>query len=401
LSTGQLRRRLGLGLLVLYGVGVTVGAGIYVLVGTVAAHAKVYAPLSFLIAAIVMALTVASYMELCARFPVAAGEAAYVKAAFGSQFLSRLTGGLMIATAIIASSAVATGATGYVSQFLSAPKPVIVTVIIVGVGIVSAWGILESVLLASLLTILEVGGLVAIIVAAAQAEVPVASTILTWPPLDASVWSGIAFASLLAFFAFIGFEDLTNMAEETRSPTRTIPIAIALTLVITTTLYVVIAAIAVTALSPERLASSGAPLTILYQELAGFSPSTISAIAIGATLNTVIAQLTMATRVVYGMSRMGDLPSTLGLVHGPTGTPVMATAVVSLLVLLLAWSVSFDRLAEFTSLATLIVFALVNIALLKLRWQDGKHRVGPIRIPIWVPAAGFLSSLAMIASALL
>jgi APA family basic amino acid/polyamine antiporter len=396
----KLRRRLGLWLLVLYGVGVTVGAGIYVLVGSVAAHAKMHAPLSFLIAAVVMALTVASYVELCARFPVAAGEAAYVKAAFGSQFLSRLTGGLMVATAIIASAAVATGATGYVSQFVSAPKPLIVAAIIIGVALISAWGILESVLLAGLLTLLEVGGLVAIIVAAEQADLPFASAILVWPAWDSSVWTGIVFASLLAFFAFIGFEDLTNMAEEAHAPTRTIPIAIGLTLLVTTVLYVVIAAIAVTALSPERLAASDAPLTILYRELAGFSPNTISAIAIGATLNTVIAQLTMATRVVYGMSRMGDLPPAFGSVHGPTGTPVVATAFVAGLVLLLAWFFPFDRLAEFTSLATLTVFAFVNLALLKLRWHDGKERIGTIRIPIWVPALGFLSALAMIASAL-
>ena len=79
MSENTLRRRLGLPLLVLYGTGVTVGAGIYVLVGSVAGHAGRHAPLAFAIAAIVMALTVASYAELCTRFPVAAGEAAYVK----------------------------------------------------------------------------------------------------------------------------------------------------------------------------------------------------------------------------------------------------------------------------------------------------------------------------------
>src|SRR6478735_498088 len=97
-DTPTLRRRLGLPLLVLYGTGVTIGAGIYVLVGAVAGHAGKHAPLSFIIAAVVMGLTVASYAELCTRFPVAAGEAAYVRAAFGSRFLSRLTGLLMIGT---------------------------------------------------------------------------------------------------------------------------------------------------------------------------------------------------------------------------------------------------------------------------------------------------------------
>lgn len=397
---GGLRRRLSLWLLVLYGIGVTVGAGIYVLIGTVAAHAKTNAPLAFLIAAVVMALTVASYVELCARMPVAAGEAAYVKAAFGSQLLSRLTGGLMIATAIIASAAVATGATGYISQFITVPKSLIVAAIIVGVGLVAAWGVLESVLFAGLLTILEIAGLLAIVVAAFQADLPIQNALLTPPTWSVSTWTGIAFASLLAFFAFIGFEDLTNMAEEAHSPERTIPLAIAITLAVTTVLYVLIAAIAVTAVPVERLAASEAPLTIIYSELAGISPATISAIAICATLNTVIAQMTMATRVVYGMARMGDLPSSLGAVHEPTGTPVIATILIAGLVLLLAWFIPFDRLAEFTSLATLMVFALVNLALLKLRWRGEGRRSGEIRIPLWVPAAGFVSCLAMIASGL-
>ena len=80
-----LRRRLGLVLLVLYGTGITVGAGIYVLVGAVAGHAGIYAPWSFVVAATVMALTVASYAELSTRYPVSAGEAAYVRAAFQSR----------------------------------------------------------------------------------------------------------------------------------------------------------------------------------------------------------------------------------------------------------------------------------------------------------------------------
>src|SRR6476659_7639728 len=87
-----LRRQLGLPLLVLYGTGITIGAGIYVLIGAVAGHAGAYAPWSFLLAAMVMALTVASYAELSTRFPVSAGEAAYVKAAFGTRTFSTLTG---------------------------------------------------------------------------------------------------------------------------------------------------------------------------------------------------------------------------------------------------------------------------------------------------------------------
>ena len=398
---GALRRRLSLPLLVLYGVGVTVGAGIYVLIGTVAGHAKLHSPLAFVLAAIVMGLTVASYAELCTRFPVAAGEAAYVKAAFGRRSLSTLTGLIMIGTGIIASAAVALGSTGYIAQFIDLPKPLVVTIVIVVLGMISAWGILESVLLASLFTVIEVGGLAAIIVAAAQAGLPIGNALLSWPPLDSGIWLGVGFASLLAFFAFIGFEDLTNIVEEAHAPQRNLPIAMALTLVITTVLYVAIAAIAVTAVPIERLAASAAPLSIVFREVAGVSSATISAIAIVATLNTVIAQMTMATRVVYGLARLGDLPRVLGRVHRRTSTPLVATAGIVAAVLVFAWFVPFEKLAEFTSLATLVVFALVNLALLKLRWDGAKPQGGVLSVPTFVPVLGLLTCLAMIVSSVL
>ncbi len=397
-KSGALQRRLGLTLLVLYGVGTTIGAGIYVLIGEVAAHAGMHAPLSFVIAAIVMGLTVASYAELCTRYPVAAGEAAYVRAAFGSRLLSTITGLLMIVTAVIASAAVSLGATGYIAQFVDLPKPLIVVAFVALVGLICAWGILESVLLAVLFTILEVGGLLAIIAAAAYAGLPVQNALLAMPPADPAVWNGILFASLLAFFAFIGFEDLTNIVEEAHAPARNIPLAMVLTLAITSVLYIAIAAIAVTAIPLDRLVASGAPLAVVYRELGGFSVPLISLIAIGATANTVIAQTTMATRVVYGMARMGDLPERFGEVSAKTSTPLLATALISAIVLVLALFVPFSRLAEFTSLATLLVFALINGALLRLRLQRKKTRPGEITVPLWMPVLGLVTSLLMIAA---
>src|SRR5450631_808143 len=148
--TAALQRRLGLPLLVLYGTGITIGAGIYVLIGAVAGHTGVYAPWSCGLAAVVMALTVASYAELSTRFPVSAGEAAYVRAAFRSRLGSTLTGLLTIVIGVVSSSAVALGAVGYIAQFTDLPHSAIVAVLLAALGAVAAWGILESVLLASL-----------------------------------------------------------------------------------------------------------------------------------------------------------------------------------------------------------------------------------------------------------
>lgn len=396
-----LKRRLGLPLLVLYGVGITIGAGIYVLIGAVAGHAGIYTPWSFVLAALVMAFTVASYAELSTRIPVSAGEAAYVKAAFHSRLFSTLTGLLTIAIGVVSSSAVTLGSAGYIAQFVDLPQTLIVVVIVVMLGAVAAWGILKSVVLAGLFTLIEVGGLLAIIVAAVYRDVPFVAALAQTPPFDAIVLSGIGFASLLAFFAFIGFEDLANVVEEVKVPHRDLPRAMVLTLVISTALYVAVAAIAVSVVAPEKLAASPAPLSLVFNAVAGISPATISVIAIVATLNTILAQMTMAARVIYGMARQGDLPKIAGHVHPRTATPLVATALIVVLVIVLAVSVSLERLAESTSLATLAVFALVNLALLRLR-QRRVHTRGPhVKVPIWVPIAGLATCLAMVASALL
>src|ERR1035437_2340931 len=134
-----LQRRLGLPLLVLYGVGITIGAGIYVLIGAVAGHAGKYAPWSFLLAALCMALTVGSYAELATRFPVSAGEAAYVRAAFHSRLASTLTGLLTILIGIVSSAAVALGAAGYIGQFADWPQSMVVIALLRALGAVAAW----------------------------------------------------------------------------------------------------------------------------------------------------------------------------------------------------------------------------------------------------------------------
>ena len=394
-----LRRKLGLPLLVLYGTGITIGAGIYVLIGAVAGHAGAHAPWAFVLSAVVMSLTVGSYAELSTRIPVSAGEAAYVKAAFNSRPFSIATGLLTIVIGVISASTVTIGSAGYIKQFTNMPQWLVVIAVVAALGGVAAWGILESVLLASLFTLIEVGGLLAIVVAAFYGNVPIASALVQPLPLDASTLSGIGFASLLAFFAFIGFEDLANVVEEAKVPHRDIPRAMVLTLLISTILYVAIAAIAVNAVSIERLSSSSAPLSLVFREVAGINPVTISMVAIVATLNTILAQITMAARVVYGMARHGDLPRIAGRVHARTATPLVATGLIALLVIALALSVPFERLAESTSLATLVVFALVNLSLLRLRHRRLRSSGPHVRVPLWVPAAGLATCIAMIASA--
>jgi APA family basic amino acid/polyamine antiporter len=138
-DSNVLRRRLTLPMLVLYGVGVTIGAGIYVLIGSMAAHAGVHAPLAFILAGIVMGFTAASYAELTTRFPVSAGEAAYVRAAFNSRFFAIAIGLLTIVIGVISSAAVSIGSVGYIREFIDLPHAAIVVLVVIGLGLVSAW----------------------------------------------------------------------------------------------------------------------------------------------------------------------------------------------------------------------------------------------------------------------
>jgi amino acid transporter len=279
------------------------------------------------------------------------------------------------------------------------PTPLIAIVIVVVLGAVAAWGILESVILAGLLTLIEIGGLVLIVASALHSGISFGPALLAPPPFDATVLSGITFASLLAFFAFVGFEDLANVVEEAKNPRRTIPWAMALTLLITSVLYVLIAAISVSVVSPSLLAASPAPLSLVFGSVTGVSPTTFSAIAIVSTLNTILAQMTMTARVVYGMAQQGDLPGIAGRVHSGTGTPLIATGLVMLAVTVLALAFPLERLAEVTSLATLMTFALVNLSLLRIRSRDVAPDRAHLRVPLWIPLSGLVTSILMMASA--
>src|SRR5688572_11013446 len=160
----SLKRSLGLPLTVLYGLGVTIGAGIYVLVGATAARSGFQAPLAFVIAALVMAPSAATFAELASRLPTSAGEAAYVKEGFQSDRLALFVGLLVAAIGIVSAAAIARGSAGYIREFLDWPFDVIVLLVILLMGAVAAWGIVESVAFAGAMTLIEIGGLLVIII---------------------------------------------------------------------------------------------------------------------------------------------------------------------------------------------------------------------------------------------
>jgi len=394
-----LARSLSLVHATLYGLGVTIGAGVYVLIGTAAARSGMHAPLAFVAAAILMALSAASFAELAGRLPIAAGEAAYAREAFRSDAVATAVGLLVVSIAIVSAAAISVGSAGYLGIFVALPAPLLIGGVVIAMGAVAAWGIKQSVGLAATMTIIEVGGLMILVVAGVANGTDVVTRLpeIIPPVHSPGVLAGLLSTTLLAVFAFIGFEGLANIAEEVRDPKRTLPRAIFLTLVISTLLYVLVVWIALVTVGRSELAQSSAPLSLVFERLTGASPQVMSLIAVVATLNGIIVQIIMSARVLYGLARQGALPAAFGAVNAATRTPLLATAFTTSVVLLLALGLPLHHLADFTSRLTLIVFAIVNVSLIRIKAFGDPELPGAYVAPAWVPWAGAASCVALLA----
>lgn len=397
----RLKRSLSLPLTVLYGVGVTVGAGIYVLIGKVAGAAGLYAPLAFLLAALLAGFTACSYAELSARFPKSAGEAVYVFEGFKRPWLSLAVGFGVLSTGTLSSAVIIAGYVGYLRLIFDLPDFIAVTVLTLVLAAIVIWGIRESVAIASIITLVELSGLLMVIWAGGGTlfELPAPGT---FSPLWGAgawslVWPGIWAGALLAFYAFIGFEDLANVAEEVRDPARNLPRAIAMTLFVTALFYLSIAVIAIRTISPEVLGQSEAPLADVFTALTGSDARLLGVIAVLAVLNGVLIQLIMGSRMLYGLADQKWLPGPFSYIWPRTQTPVIAIATVAGAAWLLAVFFSVENLAVSTSYVTLAVFTLVNAALVRLKMKKRLSAdPGGFTVSLWVPVTGATASLGLL-----
>ena len=398
-ASPRLVRSLTLTHAVLYGLGVTIGAGIYVLVGLAAGRSGMHAPLAFTGAALVMAFSAASFAELGTRMPVSASEAAYVQAAFRLDWLSLGVGLLVVTTAIISAATISVGSAGYVAVFLPIPAPWIISGVVLAMGAVACLATVQSITFAGVMTLIEVAGLVLIIAAGLGYGTDVVTRLPEiWPSAgDTTAWVGIAGTALIAVFAFIGFEHLVNVAEEMKEPSRTLPRALFLTLGLTALIYGVVVWIAVTAVPPEELARSSAPLALVFERLTGLPLVTMSAIAVVATLNGVIVHMIMIARVIYGLADQGSLPKVLTRLNSVTHTPLLATAIGVGAILVLALAVPLAGLADLTARFTLVIFVVVNLALIRIKSRNEAPLLGTFVCPRWVPFAGLVSSVLLLA----
>jgi len=397
----RLQRSVTLPFLVFYGVGTIVGGGFYALLGKVAGEAGMYAPVALLVTGLLALLISLSFAEVSSRFPVSAGEARYVQEGFGRTWLASAVGWMVILTGVVSAAALAVATTGFLLDMVEFPRALGIVVLVLLMGGVAAWGIGQSVAVVTLITVIECGALA---YAAWAADAGVAEFTARWselvPPMEPAVWAGIFSGAFLAFYAFIGFEDMVNIAEEVRDVRRVLPIALVASVLTATLLYLWVGVAAVLSVSPDELAAANTPLATIVQGEGWYASTGMRLVSLLTGVNGALVQVIMAARVAYGLARRDQAPGWLGKVNPATRTPVRATVAVTGVVLALALFFPLTTLARVTSSIILVVFALVCLSLWRITQRDPDRAGEGPRFPRWVPLAGALTCTAALVGGL-
>lgn len=400
-STTSLKRAVGTGMLALYGIGNIVGAGVYVLIGKIADPAGYLAIIAFLIAAVVALFAAISYAELASRFPVSAGVAVYLHEAFKTKILSTVVGLMLVGAGIISSATLLKGFSGYFEQLTGIDPIISMTIAALLLVLVMLKGIKESVSVAALLTIIEVGGLLFLVASILIAKPDTINTFTNGfttaiGSFEAASFAAMISAVFIAFYAFVGFEDMVNIAEEVKNPKKAFPRAILVSMGVVTVLYILVSVVALGVLTPVALGNSAAPLADVFTTATGSEATIIIVISLLATLNGVLVNVIMGSRFLYGMANRRWLPKWFSKISR-SYVPARSTLLVGSASLIAALLLPIEQLAQTTSLLLLGVFLAVNISLIVIRRQQGAsnddYKMSPTFLP-WVGAAGSLALLA-------
>ncbi len=351
-------------MLVFYGTGVILGAGVYAIIGKAAEPANNTLWISFVIASVSAALTALSYAELSSMFPKAGAEYAYLTNAFRRNKWVGSTVGVAVAfSAAATAAAVAIAFAGYLRQFVEvSPMLVSIAILILFSGL-SILGIRESAWANVIFTLIEVGGLGLIVYLGFQSE-SFGQALSAVPH-----WGTLTGAALL-IFSFFGFESIVTLSEEARNPIRDIPRAIFISLGISSVLYILVGLAALSLVEPDELASSDAPLLLVAQSVSNRFGTVLGIVALFSTANTALISMIGASRILFGMAKNKALPSLLGKVHPSRKTPWVASLIVLAVALALLPLGKIEVVASISSLATMTAFCAVNIALIVLRFSE-------------------------------
>lgn len=393
-----LKRSITFPVLFLYGLGTMVGGGFYALSGKVAGMAGMAAPVSFLIAGILAFLNVFTFAELASRYPVSAGEAKYTQEAFRNSWFSGLVGWLVILTGVVSAATLSIATIGFLQDLVTVPESLSIIVLVILMGLVCAWGVGESVKVVVVITIIEVLALIYILFSKGENlnQIPNVLSNLDTHFSSGFPIIGILSGAFLSFYAFIGFEDMVNMAEEVKDVKKTLPKAMIWAVISTTILYVFVATIMVLTISPDVLAVANAPLAKIIEDDGAPVRLLFIIISMLTGLNGALVQIVMSSRVLYGMGKERKALQIFSAVNKKTQTPIRATVLATLVVLLLALFFPLVGLAEATSFIILIVFTVLNIALITIKKRETKSPSDIKSYPIWLPYVAMLACLSIL-----
>jgi APA family basic amino acid/polyamine antiporter len=389
-NAGGLKRTLGLGQCIFFGVGSILGAGIYTLIGKVAGHAEGFTWLAFVIASITAGLTGFAYAELTSMFPRSGGEYVYAQKAFGNR-VGAVLGWVIASNGIISASTVALGLAGYFIALVEVPMLPVAYGAIVLFFLVNAIGIRSSSTVNIVLTVIEFAGLVGVAVAA-------------WPSLgEADLlklpeagFNGLFFAAALSFYAYIGFEEIVKLAEETKDPERTIPRALFSANIIVLVIYVGIAILLVGAMPGAELAKEDAPLAAVVEGRWGRTGLVLLSIAaLFSTGNTLLSNMLGSSRVLFDMGRNIKLLRWLGHASPKRRTPLRALVLILVVCLAFAAIGDIEEVARIATITIFTTFLFVNLAVITLRYKD-PDRERPFRVPFSIGKVPVISVLAIL-----
>jgi amino acid transporter len=387
-SQRGLIRALGLSAIIVYGVGDILGAGIYAIIGKIAGHAGPFVWISFAIAMGVMFLTALTYSELVSRFPRSGGVSLYIHEAFGCKWLSIFGGLLLFGATIFSMSTVSQAFVGYLKTFgFDFPNWLGISGFFIVLLLINVRGIKQSSIANIISTAVELSGLLIVLVCGSWYLLKTHNVVSVIPSKNMPDIKELFQGAALAFFAFTGFEDLANIAEEVKQPEKNLPRAILSSLGIAGLLYLGVSWIATAIIPASALSQSSAPLLDVASKSCPALPVYLfSIIAIFAVSNTTLLNYITASRLLYGMSEENLLPKFLQTVHSKYHTPYIAILLIFPLVLGLGLTGTLKELASSTSVIVLTVFSFSSIALIKIKLQQKrKTNSNFFQIPYFVP----------------
>ncbi len=414
----RLKQTLSAWSLMSIGIGATIGTGVFVLTGTVAANQSGPAiTLSLLIAAFGSALAALCYAEFAAFLPVPGSAYSYTYATLGEAIAWFIGWNLLLEYAISA-SAVAVSWSAYVVNLLAeihvhlpatwvnAPMQesaghLVATgailnlpavFIVLALSALCYVGIQETAWVTNVMVAIKVG-VILIVVAAGIAYIHPGN----WHPyiphntgtFGHFGWTGVLQGAGIIFFSYVGFDTASTTALEARNPQRDLPIAIIGTLVVSTVLYVAVAAV-VTGMVPYFKLNNAEPVAVAleaYPALALVSKLLIIGIIIGMT-SVILTSLLGQPRILLSMADDGLLPAAMSRCHPRFKTPHVSTAVTGIGAALIAGLFPLDVLADLISMGILLAFAVVCIGVLVMR-----HTRPEVHRPFRVPAAWLICPL--------